>query len=155
MTLLELLTTASVLLTLASVAMPLSRFAQKRMQEIALRETLRETRSAIDRFYDDWNRASGPYCKKYPLACAEGSSEYGYPNSLEVMVEGTPLGETSEKRKKYLRRIPIDPVVGKATWDIRCYKNGPDALTACDEDVYDISSTSDGVALDGSEYRSW
>lgn len=155
MTLLELIITASIILTLAAVAMPLSKMTQKRSQELELRQTLRKTREAIDLFYDHWNRAAGPYCKKYPLTCAEISSEFGYPNSLEVLVEGAPLGGVSEKRKKYLRRIPVDPITKEATWQIRCYTDGPDAFISCDQDVYDISSTSDAVALDGTPYRSW
>ncbi len=157
MTLLELVIVAGIILTLASVAMPLSKLAQKRSREMALRQTLRETRTAIDRFHDDWKN-DGPYCKKNQLSCKDRTliSESGYPRSLKVLVEGVPLtGGVSEKRRKYLRRIPVDPITEKAEWQIRCYKDGPDALIPCDEDVYDLASTSDATARDGTEYRSW
>jgi general secretion pathway protein G len=157
MTLLELVIVAGMILTLASVAMPLSKLTQKRSREMALRQTLRETRNAIDRFHDDWKN-DGPYCKNNQLSCKDRTfvSESGYPKRLSIMVEGVPLtGRVSEKRRKYLRRIPVDPITGEADWQIRCYKDGPDALISCDDDVYDIASKSDAIAIDGTEYRSW
>jgi len=55
-TLLELLITLTIVMVLASVAMPLSRLSAKRTHEIELRQHLRIMRAAIDTFKLEWNR---------------------------------------------------------------------------------------------------
>ena len=55
-TLLELLITLSIVMILASVAMPLSKVSARRQQEIELRQQLRILRAAIDTFKLEWNR---------------------------------------------------------------------------------------------------
>jgi general secretion pathway protein G len=40
-------------------------------------------------------------------------------------------------------------------WGLRCYTDPPDSLTWCGDDIYDIYTTSDEIALDGSKYRDW
>jgi general secretion pathway protein G len=61
------------------------------------------------------------------------------------------------KIKIYLRRIPIDPMTGKADWCLRSSYDTAD--TSCDgwggENVFDIRSRSDGTALNGTKYSDW
>ena len=48
----------------------------------------------------------------------------GYPKELEVLVEGVDIvGQTT--KKKFLRRIPIDPMTGEAEWGMRSYQDEP------------------------------
>ena len=162
-TLLELLITLTIVMVLASVAMPLSRLSAKRTHEIELRQHLRIMRAAIDIFKLEWNRdgdvLSGPACVKNKLTCKDVTSVYGYPKSLDMLLEikltsqeATVRGTTT---KRYLRSLPLDPLTGKADWLFRCYKDAPKASRWCGEDVYDVMTQSQDMALDGTKYRDW
>lgn len=162
-TLLELLVTLAILLILASVAVPLSRMSSKRSHEIQLRQDLRVMRAAIDTFKLEWNRDGeillGPLCVKNKLTCKEVTSIYGYPKSLDALL-GVKLtgGETTVRGttiRRYLRSLPLDPITGKAQWQLRCYKDEPDTMSWCGEDIYDVMTLSQETALDGTKYREW
>jgi general secretion pathway protein G len=59
------------------------------------------------------------------------------------------------KTKIYLRQVPIDPMTGKAEWDLRSAYDSADATSWGGENVFDVHSKSDGKALDGTNYRDW
>jgi len=162
-TLIELLVTLTIVMVLASVALPLSRVSAKRSHEIELRQHLRGMRAAIDTFKMEWNRDGdmliGPLCVKNKLSCKDVASIYGYPKSLEMLLgvkltseEATVRGTTT---RRYLRSLPLDPLTGKADWQFRCYKDAPDASSWCGADVYDVMTASQETALDGTKYRDW
>jgi general secretion pathway protein G len=162
-TLLELLITIAIIMILASVAMPMSKMVGKRTREIELRQELRKVRTAIDDFQVEWNRDGareiGPLCQKNRLACKEVTGISGYPKSLDVLLKVALTGEEAAAAgktvRRYLRKIPVDPITGKADWRLRCYSDPPDADSWCGEDVYDLSSSSRDVALDGTKFRDW
>jgi general secretion pathway protein G len=162
-TLLELLITITIIMVLASVAMPLSKVSGKRTKELELRQDLRVVRAAIDQFKLDWNREGdvlfGPFCVKNKLTCKEVSGLTGYPKKLEVLLEVKLSGQEATVAgatiRRYLRRIPVDPLTGKADWKLRCYADPSDASSWCGDDVYDLVSASPDVALDGTKYRDW
>ncbi len=151
LTLLELIVTAVIIIILASAAMPLSKMGERRTKEMELRQALREIRSAIDHFKDDWDS------KRISHSESEiANEETGYPKRLEVLVEGVPVPDPNDKKiRKYLRRIPIDPFTRSTEWGIRCYEDEPDSLISCDRDVYDVYSRSDQVGLDGTKVQTW
>ena len=63
-------------------------------------------------------------------------------------------GVTDEKKKIYLRggELPIDPITGKADWQIRsCYQD-KDATDWDNINVFDVRSSAEGEALDGTKY---
>jgi len=162
-TLLELLVTLTIVMVLASVALPLSRVSAKRSHEIELRQHLRGMRAAIDTFKMEWNRDGdmliGPLCVKNKLSCKDVASIYGYPKSLDMLLgvkltseEATVRGTTT---RRYLRSLPLDPLTGKADWQFRCYKDAPNASSWCGADVYDVMTASQETALDGTKYRDW
>ena len=162
-TLLELLVTLTIVMVLASVALPLSRVSAKRSHEIELRQHLRGMRAAIDTFKMEWNRDGdmliGPLCVKNKLSCKGVASIYGYPKSIEMLLgvkltseEATVRGTTT---RRYLRSLPLDPLTGKADWQFRCYKDAPNASSWCGADVYDVMTASQETALDGTKYRDW
>lgn len=162
-TLLELLVTMTIVVILASVAMPLSKVSTKRTQEIELRQHLRIIRSAIDTFKLEWNRDGevllGPVCIKNKLTCKDVTSPYGYPKSLDTLLGVKLTGQEATIRgttvRRYLRVMPIDPLTGKADWMLRCYKDSPKASSWCGEDVYDVMTKSEAAALDGTKYQDW
>ncbi|BCA54076.1 General secretion pathway protein G [Nitrospira sp. KM1] len=162
-TFLELMVTLTIVMVLASVALPLGRVSAKRAQEVELRQHLRNIRAAIDTFKVEWNRDGdqliGPLCIKNRLACKDATSIYGYPKSLDMLMgvkltseEATIRGTTT---RRYLRALPIDPITKKADWQFRCYRDSPTATSWCGDDVYDLMTKSEDVALDGTKYRDW
>lgn len=162
-TLLELLVTLTIVMVLASVALPLTRMSAKRSHEIELRQHLRIMRAAIDTFKLEWNRDGdaliGPLCLKNKLSCKDISSIYGYPKSLDKLLGVKLTSEEATVRgtaiRRYLRSLPVDPITGKAEWQFRCYKDAPNATSWCGEDVYDVMTKSQEMALDGTKYRDW
>ncbi len=162
-TLVELLVTMTIVMILASVALPLSKVSSKRAQELELRQQLRTIRNAIDTFKLEWNRDGdvllGPVCVKNKLTCKEVTSPYGYPKSIEMLLGVKLTGEEATVRgttvRRYLRTMPLDPLTGKADWVLRCYKDNPKPSSWCGEDVYDVMTSSEAVASDGTKYQDW
>ncbi|MEO8483378.1 MAG: type II secretion system protein [Acidobacteriota bacterium] len=148
-TFIELVVATAVLMILASAALPIARVSIRRQKEAELHRSLREMRAALDDFkrWADSGRIS-------TLGVNIGSENY--PPSLEVLVEGTAFtNDASGRKKKFLRRIPLDPITGKADWGMRAYTDGPDANSWGGQSVYDVYSKAPGVGLDGSKYRDW
>jgi general secretion pathway protein G len=148
-TFVELVVATAVMLILASAAMPLARVSIKRQRETDLRRTLRELRTAIDKFKD--NADAGR------IAASElqfGSENY--PTSFEQLVNGVAIANDATGHKlKFLRRIPIDPMTGKADWGLRSHEDAPDSKAWGGQNIYDVYSKAEGVALDGTKYRDW
>ncbi len=145
MTLLELIIATSILLILASAAIPVNRMAIKRQKEFELREYLREMRSAIDRYKDAADKN---------LIQVELGTE-GYPKTLEVLVDGVELATAKERRVRFLRRIPVDPMTGRTDWGMRSVQDDPKSGSWGGQNVFDVYSRSSGIALDGSRYADW
>ena len=145
----ELLVVTTIVLVLASAIMPLAKVTMKRQREIELRRELREMRTAIDRFKD---AADLQMISNLEL---EATNE-GYPKSLEQLVDGVRVtGDASDRRLKFLRRVPIDPMTGTTEWALRSYQDKPDSTSWGGQNVFDVYTKSDGVALDGTKYRDW
>lgn len=164
-TLLELLITIAIIFILAAIAMPITKLTSKRTKEIELRQNLRAIRSAIDQFKKDWDRNDsqliGVECLKNKLTCLDENinSRYGYPKTLETLLKVELSGQEAtvkdKKVKRYLRRIPEDPVTNSPDWGLRCYTDEPDSDNWCGDDVYDAYTKSDALATDGTKYRDW
>jgi general secretion pathway protein G len=153
-TLIELLVTLAILSILAAAALPYAELTVRRERELELRRSLREVRSAIDAFHEDWR--SGRIPQTSPAASADG-----YPKTLQVLVDGADSGRATGEKRRYLRRVPRDPLAESAAappagqWVLRGYQDAPDALSWNGRDVYDIRSASPAQAIDGSYYRDW
>ena len=145
MTLLELIIACTILLILSSAAMPLARYTVMRQREAELRQDLREMRNAIDRYKDLSDRN---------LIRVELGSE-GYPPDLDTLVKGVQLGAANDRRIRFLRRIPIDPMTGRADWGLRAIQDDPDSMSWGGKNVFDVYSKSQGTALDGTKYSDW
>ncbi len=155
-TLIELLVVIAIVGILASAAMPFSRMAVQRTKELELRGNIRVLRTAIDEFKKD--------CDNKKLSSVEGyckSDQYNYPESLEQLTEPLKVAGAVDKTKKYLRRIPRDPMVALDSpdkpnnWGLRSYGDDPDSRDWGGGNVYDVYSKSEKVALDGTKYNAW
>ena len=148
-TFVELLVVTALVLILASAVMPMARVTVQRTREAELRRVLREMRTAIDKYKDavDQGLIGGTQIRV-------GSE--GYPPDLETLVEGVPVQNDASGRKlKYLRHIPMDPMTKSTEWGLRSYQDRPDTTTWGGQNVFDVHTTSDGIALDGTKYREW
>ena len=82
LTLVELIVAFSIMLILSTIALPLAHVKIQREKERRLRDALSEMRKAIDRYKDLAD--AGQLGQVDP-------DTFGYPPSLEVMVEGVPV----------------------------------------------------------------
>ena len=148
-TFIELLVVSAIVMLLASAVMPLARVTATRQREAELRRALREMRVAIDRYKD-----AADAQQIASLEIKVGSE--GYPADLEVLVEGVAVQNDATGRKlKFLRRIPVDPMTHSNEWGKRSYQDAPDASRWGGQNVFDVHTTFEGTALDGTKYRDW
>ncbi|MGB5080899.1 MAG: prepilin-type N-terminal cleavage/methylation domain-containing protein [Burkholderiales bacterium] len=153
LTLVELLVTLVILSILAAAALPYAEVTVRREKELELRRALREVRTAIDGFYEDWK--GGKISRTSTAA-----SEDGYPRTLQLLVDGAETPDARGGKRRYLRRIPRDPFADQARptldqWVLRGYQDEPDSIVWSGRDVYDVHSAAEGTALDGTRYRDW
>lgn len=140
---------SSILIILASAVMPLARVTATRQREMELRRTLREMRTAIDRYKDaaDLGAIS-------PLELKAGAE--GYPPDLQTLIDGvTAANDATGRKLKFLRRIPPDPMTRDTEWGLRSYQDEPDATRWGGQNVFDVYTTFQGTALDGTKYTDW
>jgi general secretion pathway protein G len=145
LTLLELIIASSILLILATAALPTVRVALVRPKETELRRDLREMRNAIDRYKDIADKN---------LVRVQVGSE-GYPPDLETLVKGVQYGASGTQKIRFLRRIPVDPMTGRAEWNLQAVQDDPDSNSWGGNNVFDVHSKSQGTALDGTKYSEW
>lgn len=149
-TFVELLVVTALLTILASAIMPLTRVTVQRTREVELRRALRDIRTAIDHYKDAADQG---------LIAArdlEARNE-GYPEDLDILVEGVTAASDPMGRRKlrFLRRIPRDPMTESTEWGKRSYQDAPDSRSWGGQNVFDVYTTSDGTALDGTKYSEW
>ena len=142
LTLVELIVTIAVLAILAAGAAPIARFKVKRDKERELRYDLWTMRDAIDKYKDAADK--GAFQTKV--------DSQNYPPDLETLVNGV---DVQGKKLKFLRRIPVDPMTGKAEWGLRSMQDDPDSTSFGGQSVFDVYSKSQGTALDGTKYATW
>lgn len=153
LTLVELLVALVILSILAAAALPYAEVTVRREKELELRRALRDVRTAIDAFSEDWK--GGKISRTSTAA-----SENGYPKTLQVLVDGADTGDAKGNKRRYLRRIPRDPFADPAKppadqWVLRGYQDAADSLAWSGRDVYDVRSSSENTALDGTRYKEW
>ena len=79
----------------------------------------------------------------------------GYPENLDILVEGVQMAGTVDKKLKLLRRIPVDPMMNSTQWGLRAYQDDPKMDSFGGQNVFDVYTKSDGTALDGTKYKTW
>jgi general secretion pathway protein G len=144
-TVVELAVVAAMIAILTAMIIPVARYTLKRQDEIELRYQLRLMRDAIDKYkqYSDLG-----------LIPPQIGTE-GYPPDLKTLVEGVTLVGQLDKKQKFMRRIPIDPMTKKDEWGMRSFQDEPDSIAWGGTNVYDVFSLSDGRAIDGTNYKDW
>ena len=142
LTLVELIITITIVAILASAAIPIARFQVKRQKERELRRDLWEMRDAIDHYKDAADK--GAFITK--------ADSMNYPPDLESLVKGV---DVQDKKVKFLRRIPIDPMTGTADWGLRSNQDDADSDSFGGQNVFDVHTKSTDTGLDGTKYATW
>lgn len=148
-----MLVALTLLSVLTAVALPYAEVTIRRNHEIELRQSLREIRTAIDTFHNDW--LAGRISQ-----FSDAASEDGYPVTLGILMDGIDMGGIDGRKRYYLRRIPRDPFGAsdrphEEQWKLRSYQDKPHSGIWGGRDVYDVNSFSREQALDGSYYADW
>ena len=146
LTLVELIVAFTIMMILTSMAVPLARYKVQRDKERDLERALREIRTAIDKFKDDMDAQKiGP---------AKLDSD-NYPESLKQLVDGIKATGSVDKKMKYLRRIPKDPMTDSYDWGLRSDRDDPDSQSWGGQNVFDVYTKSMDKARDGTQYSQW
>ena len=142
LTLVELIVTVAIVAILASAAIPIARFQVQRTKERELRRDLWEMRDAIDHYKDAADR--GAFITK--------TDSFNYPPDLESLVNGV---DVQDKKVKFLRRIPTDPMTGTKEWGLRSMQDDSDSTSWGGQNVFDVYTKSTATGLDGTKYTDW
>jgi general secretion pathway protein G len=146
LTLVELIVAFTIMMVLTAMAVPLARYRVQRDKERDLERALTQIRTAIDKFKDDMDAQKiGP---------AKLDSD-NYPENLQQLVDGIKATGSVDKKMKYLRRIPKDPMTNSYEWGLRSDRDDPDAQTWGGQNVFDVYTKSMDKARDGTQYNTW
>ncbi len=145
MSLVELIVSFTILLILTMVALPLARVRIQREKERELRYALREMRQAIDRYKDAADRG---------LIQVKIGTE-GYPPDLDTLVKGVDIVGQVDKKFRFLRRVPKDPMTNSFEWGMRSMQDDPKSTSFGGQNIFDVYTKSQGQAMDGTNYRDW
>ena len=148
-TFVELVVVTAIVMILAAAVVPMAQVTAQRQREAELHYALREMRTALDKFKDAVDNGQIPSTELDP-------ANEGYPKDLDALVNGVSVANDASGRKlKFLRRIPTDPMTRSTEWGKRSYQDRPDATTWGGQNVYQVYTTSEGTALDGTKYKDW
>lgn len=178
LTLLELIFTIGILLVLSTAAIPVFQLTVQHRKEAELRYDLREMRNAIDRYKDDADKnliRTEVGSENYPpdlqtlvdgvtisagnggigvSAAAVASASQLSPSQSIFSAAGGALSDMPSK-VRYLRKVPVDPMTGKADWGMRSVQDDPGSTSWSGHNVFDVYTQSAGTATDGTKYSDW
>ena len=146
LTLVELIVAFTIMLILATMAVPLARAKVRVSRERDLRQALLDMRKAIDKYKDMADLGYlGPQ--------KQGTNNW--PETLDVLVEGVKLPGPDGKKMRFLRRIPVDPFTGKTEWGMRSDQDDPKSASWGGQCVFDVYTKTTEKAPDGTPYAEW
>jgi len=143
--LIELIVSVTIIAILAGITVPLARNSIRRQKEVELRLVLREMRVAIDRYKETSDMGM--------IQVTLGTE--GYPENLKILVDGVDQISQVDRKMKFLRRIPLDPMTNSTDWGLRAYQDDPESNSWGGGNVFDVYTKSNDIALDGTTYNEW
>lgn len=146
LTLVELIVAFTILMILSAMAVPLTRYKVRRDHEIQLQRALDEIRTAIDKYKDAADLGQ--------LGTQKLDSD-NYPESLDQLVEGVKAAGAVDKKVKFLRRIPKDPMTNSFDWGKRSTRDDPKSQSWGGQNLFDVYTKSTEKARDGTPYSEW
>ena len=146
LTLVELIVAFTILLVLSAMAVPLARYRVRVERERELNYSLRQIRTAIDKYKDDADAGKlGP----------QKIDSDNYPESLQQLVDGVKAAGSVDKKIHYLRRIPKDPMTNSTDWGKRSTRDDPTSQSWGGQNLFDVYTKSTDKARDGTPYSEW
>jgi general secretion pathway protein G len=145
-TLVELIVTFTIMITLAAMSVPLARSKVRVTKERDLIAALREMHAAIDKYKDFADLG-------YLGPVKQGTN--GWPETLDILVEGVKLPGPEGKKMRFLRKVPTDPFTGKAEWGMRSDQDDPTSTSWGGQNVFDVYTKSPAKDPDGKPYADW
>lgn len=136
----------TIMLILTTMVVPMARYKVRRDRERELRYALREIRTAIDKYKDMADTGGLPPAKL---------GTEGYPETLEMLVDGVKKAGQVDQKIKFLRRIPKDPFTNSTDWGKRSMQDDPKSMGAGGQNVFDVFTKTTEKARDGSAYSDW
>jgi general secretion pathway protein G len=146
LTLVELIVAFTIMSLLTAMAVPLARYKVRREKEKELRYALREIHAAIDKYKDMSDAGKLPPAKM-------GTD--GYPETLEVLVEGVKAAGEVDKKIRFLRRLPRDPFTNSTDWGKRSNQDDPTSTSWGGQNVFQVYSKTTEKTKDGTAYSEW
>jgi general secretion pathway protein G len=146
LTLVELIVAFTIMSLLTTMAVPLARYKVRREKEKELRYALREIHTAIDKYKDMADAGK--------LGTLKIGTE-GYPETLEMLVEGVKAGGEVDKKIRFLRKIPRDPFTKSTDWGKRSNQDDPTSTSWGGQNVFQVYSKTTERAGDGTPYAEW
>ncbi len=136
----------TIMLILTTMVVPMARYKVRRDRERELRYALREIRTAIDKYKDMADTGGLPPAKL---------GTEGYPETLEMLVDGVKKAGQVDQKIKFLRRIPKDPFTNSTDWGKRSMQDDPKSMGGGGQNVFDVFTKTTEKARDGSAYSDW
>jgi general secretion pathway protein G len=146
LTLVELIVAFTIMALLTGMSVPLARYKVRRDKERELRYALREIHTAIDKYKDASDMKLLPPGKL---------GDEGYPESLEILVEGVKMQGQVDKKIRFLRRIPRDPFTNSTEWGKRSTQDEPKSNAWGGQNVFQVYTKTTEKAADGTPYSEW
>jgi general secretion pathway protein G len=146
LTLVELIVAFTIMTLLTTMALPLARFRIRRERERDLRYALAEIRKGIDKYKD---------AADFKLIPPGKLDSENYPESLDQLVDGVRLQGSPDKKMRFLRRVPKDPMTNSLDWGLRSSRDDPKSLSWGGQNVFDVYTKSTEKASDGTPYSEW
>jgi general secretion pathway protein G len=146
LTLVELIVAFTIMALLTTMSVPLVRYRVQRDRERDLRRALDMIHKAIDDYKDAANSGK--------IEVKLGTD--GYPETIEMLVEGVKLLQSAEGKKvKFLRKIPLDPMTNSYDWGKRSTQDDPKSMSWGGQNVFSVYTKSTERARDGTPYSEW
>ena len=70
-------------------------------------------------------------------------------------MDGVPVSGSLSRKMRFLRRIPVDPLTGKAEWGMRNTSDEATSTSWGGGHVYDVYTLNQGTGMNGIPYREW
>ena len=146
LTLVELIVSFTIMLILATMAVPLAKVKVRTQKEMELKYALRDMRHAIDKYKEQCDLGTFGAMKQ---------GTFCYPESLDILVDGVKTQGADGKKMKFLRRIPRDPFTKSKEWGQRSMQDDAKAESWSGDNIFNVYTKTREKDADGKPYAEW